>query len=365
MKGYDILTQWRALTPEQRDNWMQYFLGKVSSDFEGFRDSEERPEFPYAKYLVENATESFEYISMKRPDLHRVTRTVCRASKCGVNVDLEPDGFCSDKCRHEADHPPIEALGHDNLSAEELQKLHQQVSGMPLVATGDSIENGAFNPPEKTLWQSGPDGVPYDGGDGGPIPSQAVIDAFLAAQEDKQPWHTACYDCRNVVYPLDSDRRRPSSQMGVKSPDGHIRCKLCNDKHIQPTKLLEGTPCSMPAQIMIDGLKVSTDTLAFHLIPYIAIKRLCERIMLGEETKGKDAWNALSENQHVLDSKKALARRFGHTINHAYKLLGKIQRGESWTEEDEREASAVMWGGMYAICAIHQQRTKQCPKNET
>ena len=111
-----------------------------------------------------------------------------------------------------------------------------------------------------------------------------------------------------------------------------------------------------PAQEMVDGLLVSTDTLAYHLIPVVAIQRLCERIMLGEKTKGKDAWNALSDNQQVLDSKKALARRLGHTINHAYRLLNKIQQEEHWVEEDEREASAVMWGGMYAICAINAQR---------
>lgn len=107
---------------------------------------------------------------------------------------------------------------------------------------------------------------------------------------------------------------------------------------------------------MIDGLRVSTDTLCYHLIPEVAMKRLCERISLGEQTKGKDAWNAMSDNQDVLKSPKALARRLGHLINHSYRLLGKLQNNEPWTEEDEKEASAVMWGGMFAICAIAAQR---------
>jgi hypothetical protein len=110
---------------------------------------------------------------------------------------------------------------------------------------------------------------------------------------------------------------------------------------------------------MVDGLVVSTDTHCYHLIPQIAMQRLCERISLGEQTNGKDAWNAMSENQGVLESRKALARRFGHLINHSYRLLGKLQAGEEWTEDDEREASAVMWGGMFAICAIAAQRKKQ------
>lgn len=109
----------------------------------------------------------------------------------------------------------------------------------------------------------------------------------------------------------------------------------------------------------IDGLLVSTDTHCYHLIPQIAMQRLCERISLGEQTKGKDAWNAMSDNQSVLESRKALARRFGHLINHSYRMLGKLQSGEEWTEDDEREASAVMWGGMFAICAIAAQRKKQ------
>ena len=109
----------------------------------------------------------------------------------------------------------------------------------------------------------------------------------------------------------------------------------------------------------IDGMVVSTDTHCYHLIPQVAMQRLCERISLGEQTKGKDAWNAMSDNQGVLESRKALARRFGHLINHSYRLLGKLQAGEEWTEDDEREASAVMWGGMFAICAIAAQRKKQ------
>ena len=123
-----------------------------------------------------------------------------------------------------------------------------------------------------------------------------------------------------------------------------------------PALGLLSTVHSIAADEMIDGLRVSKDTLCYHLIPEVAMQRLCERISLGEQTKGNDAWNAMSDNQSVLESRKALARRFGHLINHSYRLLGKIQSGEEWTEDDEREASAVMWGGMFAICAIAAQR---------
>jgi hypothetical protein len=120
-----------------------------------------------------------------------------------------------------------------------------------------------------------------------------------------------------------------------------------------------GEMLKQPAQVMVDGLLVSADTLPYHLIPPVALRELCKRIRLGEEIKGKDAWNALSDNQQVLDSRKALAHRLGHLISHAYGLLEKIQAGEKWSRDDLGEAAAVMWGGMYAICAIDRQRSPE------
>lgn len=122
-----------------------------------------------------------------------------------------------------------------------------------------------------------------------------------------------------------------------------------------------GEMLKQPAQVMVDGLMVSADTLPYHLIPPVALRELCKRIRLGEEIKGKDAWNALSDNQQVLDSRKALAHRLGHLISHAYGLLEKIQAGEKWSGDDLGEAAAVMWGGMYAICAIDRQRSPEKP----
>lgn len=112
---------------------------------------------------------------------------------------------------------------------------------------------------------------------------------------------------------------------------------------------------SGPAQELVDGLMVSTDTLHYHLIPPLALRHLTQRIMLGEQIKGKAAWNALSDNQEVLESKKALARRLGHVISHTLGLLEALAT-RPFTEEDVKEASAVMWGGMYAICAIDKQK---------
>ena len=87
----------------------------------------------------------------------------------------------------------------------------------------------------------------------------------------------------------------------------------------------------------------------FELIPRIAWVRLAKRAELGQKTKGKNAWNALSDNQSALLSREALAKRLGHAIDHATKLLEKLISDQDFSGDDD--AAALMWAGMYAICA--------------
>lgn len=310
MKGYEILSEVRKLTPEQLDYFLQHLLGKMSMDFEGYQDSPSRPEHLYSKYVFDNMDDS-----ITRARLGDVARPLPVCDKHGPHM--------SDACQlciHEADHPPVTPKGSDELSPEQLQALHRK----QLVTTADSIENV------------------YDQA---PVPRPIYGEANCPKCSQRQPF--TMYRDHVIKCQVCCTEQRLNPELGWRQ----TWAQGVEDITAKVTEFCK------PKAEMIDGLLVSTDSLAYHLIPVIAIQRLCERIMLGEETKGKDAWNALSNNQSVLDSKRALARRFGHTINHAYRLLGKIQRGESWTEEDEKEASAVMWGGMYAICAIHQQRT--------
>lgn len=342
MRGYDILKDIRTLTPEQQDQFLQHLLGKMSMDLEGFTDSPSRHEHMYAKYVFDNMDDS-----LTRTRLGVTARPLTVCDKHGVHMT----DTCQ-LCMYEANHPPIEPKGSYELGPEQLQEMHRQ----QLMPTADSIENTA-QPPEKPVYHDCPKcharliqkaapGMATDFWycpDCGHVPillneidpEDAAIDMnpTMSAVSTPPEKTASCVVCSMPVYPHEKS----------------ICCSVCLNNWSDINKSLK------PATEMIDGLLVSTDALAYHLIPTIAIERLCERIMLGEKTKGKDAWNALSDNQHVLDSKKALARRFGHGINHAYRLLGKLQRGEAWTEEDEREASAVMWAGMYAICAIHQQ----------
>lgn len=123
--------------------------------------------------------------------------------------------------------------------------------------------------------------------------------------------------------------------------DAAWSCSKCAANHL--------TKPADPSSEMVGGLKCSK-VPPFHLIPRVAYERLAKRVALGEETKGKDAWNALSKNQEVLLDKEALARRLGHGIDHATKLLHKIASGEDLMKDDD-DAAALMWAGMYAICS--------------
>lgn len=101
-------------------------------------------------------------------------------------------------------------------------------------------------------------------------------------------------------------------------------------------------------QEMAGGMAHSVGTPSYHLIPSIALIELANQYALGESIKGKDAWNAFSDNQHVLLNKEALAIRLGHVISHSLSMLGDLVADKPL---NIRDAAAIMWGGSFAICA--------------
>ena len=157
-------------------------------------------------------------------------------------------------------------------------------------------------------------------------------------------------------HPLET---KPEGTMAsfVGTPEGQAKIRKIVEYLNKENELEKkvGLAAVSASQEMVDGLLVSTDMTPFHLIPTVALRELGKRIMLGEKLKGKDAWNAMSDNQNVLSSRKALARRLGHLMTHASRLLEKIHSGSEWDDEDLGEAAAIMWGGMYAICSVNQQ----------
>lgn len=146
--------------------------------------------------------------------------------------------------------------------------------------------------------------------------------------------------------------------MSDDKPDLHQeqleRINAAATKHVvlRAADKLDSIVVTEEPQEIVSGLQF-TVVPKFELIPREAMLRLVRRAELGQRTKGKNAWNALSENQDALKSREALAKRLGHAIDHAYKLLDRLATGEPLYDlkSDEDDAAALMWAGMYACCA--------------
>lgn len=85
------------------------------------------------------------------------------------------------------------------------------------------------------------------------------------------------------------------------------------------------------------------------LLSTVALERLAKICELGIQRKGKLAWNAVSENQEVIEDRKFILSRISHVINHALRLRDKIMKNEADMGEDD--AASIMWGGMF-LCAV-------------
>lgn len=114
-------------------------------------------------------------------------------------------------------------------------------------------------------------------------------------------------------------------------------------------------------QEIVNGLQFSV-VPQYELLPREALLRLIRRAELGQKTKGKNAWNALSDNQESLLSKEALCKRLGHAIDHAYKLMDRVVNDKPLFDHDinEDDAAALMWAGMYACCATALIKERSC-----
>ena len=166
-------------------------------------------------------------------------------------------------------------------------------------------------------------------------------------------WH--CPECNekfnaNLTRLLPTKYSNQGQNCGAKpekeTQQGSPLCQKCYDELMSPII------AEQPPQEMIGGMAHSVGTPPYHLIPAVAWRELANQYALGEKLKGKDAWNALSDNQHVLKSQDALAVRLGHVIAHCLALQESLAADEPL---NIRDAAAIMWGGSFAICAIDAQ----------
>lgn len=115
-----------------------------------------------------------------------------------------------------------------------------------------------------------------------------------------------------------------------------------------------------PEQVtMAGGSASSSKGPPLHLIPTIALERLAERFALGIVRQGDKSWNALSDNQQCLTDKKFLIERLSHIIHHALKLRDKLNKFDLEAVQQDDDAGAIAWGGMFLLCAIEAIEKKE------
>ena len=132
-------------------------------------------------------------------------------------------------------------------------------------------------------------------------------------------------------------------------------CETCSP---QPEK------SKHPEQIpMAGGKAASTKVPHLHLIPTLCLIEAAKRFELGIERKGDKAWNAISKNQEVLTDKAFIIERISHIMLHAAQLRDKIVN-EDWAGlEQDDDASAIVWGGMFLQCVVDALQTEAFPQD--
>lgn len=115
-----------------------------------------------------------------------------------------------------------------------------------------------------------------------------------------------------------------------------------------------------PKQILMAGGKAASSKIPpLHLIPTVALEKIAERFDLGIQRKGDKAWNALSDNQDILQDVDFLIDRCGHVMHHAAKLRDKLKNRDTEAITQDGDAGAIAWGGVFLICAVNALLEKE------
>lgn len=100
---------------------------------------------------------------------------------------------------------------------------------------------------------------------------------------------------------------------------------------------------------------VSSRIPRYDLIPRAALKRVADRFELGLLKHKERSWNARAANQQCLEDKEFLIARAAHAIDHAYKLIAKL---EGFLPNDgDDDAAAIAWAGI-CLCEGTEPRAQ-------
>jgi hypothetical protein len=72
------------------------------------------------------------------------------------------------------------------------------------------------------------------------------------------------------------------------------------------------------------------------------LKRVADRFELGLRKHGERSWNARAANQQCLEDREFLIARAAHAIDHALKLIAKLE-GLSPEDGDDDAAAIAAW----------------------
>ena len=96
-------------------------------------------------------------------------------------------------------------------------------------------------------------------------------------------------------------------------------------------------------KLTFDSGASSSKIPRFDLIPRSALIRLARRFELGLERHKDGCWNARSSQKALLDKEWVIARA-AHVVDHALKLIDKLEG--RLPEDGDDDAAAIAWGGI-------------------
>lgn len=82
----------------------------------------------------------------------------------------------------------------------------------------------------------------------------------------------------------------------------------------------------------------------YDLVPRRGMERVAKRFEVGLEKHKERSWN-VRNNPQALSDKEFLIARAVHAINHAWRLIDKLE-GRPVPNPEDDDASAIAWAGL-------------------
>ncbi len=111
-----------------------------------------------------------------------------------------------------------------------------------------------------------------------------------------------------------------------------------------------------PRKILFPSGVTATKGPRFDLIPRSALVNLANRFELGEERHSDTCWNTRC-NPQALRDKEWLRARATHIIDHALKLIGKMDGVIA--DDGDDDAGAIAWGGICLSAAAALRKEEE------